>query len=487
MKMNVKIKFANIRVRLTLWFVLLVVLILISFGGLVYLILDQRLDQQLDDKLHSVAAQAREVIVTGKNGDLELKQELQNNELFSFEEQNYLLFLVNQKGSVLTRIGTLSKLDLPLADITTPVLSSRQPQFNNVKTTGPESPLRVYTIPVDQNGTIIGVLVVGQSLRSVQDTLHLLLWILGLVLPVMVIVTGASGLFLANRALAPIDQITRTAQRIGAEDLSKRLNTILPERDDEVGRLAKTFDAMLQRLEEAFNRQRQFTADASHELRTPLAIMKGNIGVALNRPREASEYQAVLLNLEEEVDSLTRLVNDLLLLARADSGQPLLHLESFNLNDLLRVVAEQLRPLAQEKGLQIELNLANLPEIEIDVNKLLRLFLNLLENAIKFTPSGGQIKICTELINPTHQNQNQGWIKIAIIDNGYGMAPQHLTHIFERFYRVDEARTHTVGGTGLGLPLASWITTAHGGKIEVFSQEGKGSTFWVWLPLNIQS
>jgi heavy metal sensor kinase len=253
-----------------------------------------------------------------------------------------------------------------------------------------------------------------------------------------------------------------------------------------VGRLARTFDAMLARLDEAFRRQRQFTADASHELRTPLTVIKGDIGVALNRPRGAAEYRRVLAELEDEVDRLTRLVEDLLLLARADTGRPLLQPESLDLAGLLRAVADQVRPLAEAKGLTLHLQVPDSLPLNGDPDKLIRLFLNLLDNAVKYTPAGGQVTLqATAAVggwSSAVTSEASPAVIVQVTDTGPGIPPEHLAHIFERFYRADESRSRAAGGSGLGLAIARWIAEAHGGRIEVDSEPGRGSTFSVWLP-----
>lgn len=459
-----------IRVRLTLWYVLLLALILVLFSAMLYLILDNGLDRQVDDDLRLSADQTRDV-VRQEYGLLFVQRLEGESEIAPLGERGILVRIVGRDGQVVESAGPFRALKLPPEALTSTLLG--QSLFLEANAPGDGIPIRLYSVPYQENGHVYGSIVVGQSLKPTQDTLHDLLLILALVVPVTLVVASAGGLFLANRALLPIDRVTKAAQRISAQDLSQRLDLALPV--DEVGRLARTFNDMLARLEYAFHRQRQFTADASHELRTPLAIMKGNIGVALNRPRQGTEYQEVLGDLEEEVDRLTRLVEDLLLLARADAPQPMLHSEPLDLVVLLDVVADQMRPLASAKGIEITLHLPHQLNLHGDPDKLVRLFLNLLDNAVKYTHEGGQITL--------HAQDGPGeWAEVDVVDTGVGIPEEQLSHIFERFYRADEARSRAEGGSGIGLALAKWIAEAHGGSMQAQSEPGKGSTFFVRLP-----
>jgi heavy metal sensor kinase len=293
-------------------------------------------------------------------------------------------------------------------------------------------------------------------------------------MPITLILAGIGGLLIAGRALAPVDSVTRLARRISAEDLSGRLDLSLP--NDELGRLARTFDEMIARLDAAFRRQRQFTGDASHELRTPLTALKGQVEVALARPRSPEEYQAVLRVVNEEVDRLIHLVGSLLTLARADAGEIGLAREPISLGDAVEGAVEQLEPMATQSGITLRLDAGPETTIEADESLLLQLLLNLIDNAIKYTPTGGDVRV--------------GWgversaAFVTVHDSGIGIAASDLPHIFERFYRVDKARSRSEGGTGLGLAISRWIVEAHGGEISATSQPDKGSTFTVRLPLS---
>ena len=318
----------------------------------------------------------------------------------------------------------------------------------------------------------MGALELGQSEDDVSETLASLLLIMGIAYPVTLVVAGFGGVFLAGRALSPIDNITRTVRHISAEDLDQRLNLRLP--DDEVGRLARTFDEMIARLDDAFRRQRQFTADASHELRTPLTIIKGQIDVSLQKEREPEAYRQVLRSVNEEVDHLIRLAGSLLTLTRADAGQIPLVFDEVDVAELMTGVVEQVRPVALDKGVGLWFDNGSSVTIKADEDLLLQLMLNLLDNAIKYTPSGGQVNVGS--------NVNGSQVELRVQDTGVGISREHLPYLFDRFYRVDKGRSRAEGGVGLGLAISRWIAEAHGGTIRVESVPGKGSTFIVLLP-----
>jgi two-component system OmpR family sensor kinase len=332
--------------------------------------------------------------------------------------------------------------------------------------------IRVAVVPVVRQGAVVGALEVGEPEEDVVETLSSLLLVMGIAYPVALALAGFGGMFLAGRALSPIDSITTAARDITAEDLSGRLELRLP--DDEVGRLARTFDEMIARLDDAFRRQRQFAADASHELRTPLTVIKGQIDVSLQRDREPEAYQGVLRAVNEEVDRLIRLAGSLLTLTRADGGQIPLAFEAVDVGDLVAGVVEQLRPAAGDQGVDLRLDTGPPVTMEADQDLLIQLMLNVLDNAIKYTPNGGLV--------------NAGWgtngqrVELRVRDTGPGIAAEDIPYVFDRFYRADKARSRAAGGVGLGLAISRWIAEAHGGSIHVVSTLGEGSTFTVSLP-----
>ena len=298
--------------------------------------------------------------------------------------------------------------------------------------------------------------------------------IIAIAYPLALVVAGLGGVFLAGRALSPIDRVTRVARKISAEDLSQRLNMRLP--DDEVGRLASTFDEMIARLDEAFRRQRQFTADASHELRTPLTAIKGQTEVALQRDRDADTYREVLRKVNGEVDRMIRLIGSLLTLARADARQIPVSRESVDLGRLVTDAVEQIRPAAVDKAIALNVSSNGDIRLRADQDLILQLMLNLLDNSVKYTPRGGSIDLSCRA--------EGSQAEVTVADTGSGIPAEHLPHIFDRFYRVDKARTRAEGGAGLGLSISRWIAEAHGGTLRVESTPGRGSKFTLSLPVS---
>jgi heavy metal sensor kinase len=331
---------------------------------------------------------------------------------------------------------------------------------------------RTHYAPILRDGAVVGALEVARTDDDVRETLGTLLLILGISYPATLVVASLGGVFLAGRALAPIDKMTRVAQRLSAEDLSQRLDLSLP--DDELGRLARTFDDMLDRLDLSFRRQRQFTADASHELRTPLTAIKGQVEVALSRERDGATYREVLGAVNDEVDRLIRLVASLLTLARADAGQIALAREAVDAGELAGGAVEHVRPLARERDIDVQLEPGPQATIRGDHDLLLQLMLNLLDNAIKYTERGGRVQ--------AGWRTTAGGIELWVRDSGPGIAEEHLPHLFDRFYRVDKARSRAAGGAGLGLSISRWIAEAHGGTISAASRDGEGATFAAIFP-----
>ncbi|MGE5593057.1 MAG: ATP-binding protein [Betaproteobacteria bacterium] len=461
-------KTVPIRMRLTAWYMLLVAITLAAFGGFVYLNLARGLYAEVDAGLRTLAQEAARGI-DSENGVLRF----QNTDTSSLIvpaplpalrrwENNVIMRLLDEAGNTVDGVGGYAQLPLP-RDLRT--------GFSSARVAG--EPWRVYTIRIDLPPERSPyVLQVARPLSAVDETLERVAGVLVLGIPLVLFVAALGGVFISGRALGPIDRVTRLAREIGAEDLSRRLNLRLP--NDEVGRLASTFDDMLSRLEAAFEREKQFTQDAAHELRTPLTVMKGTIDVALSRPRAAAEYRSTLSEVETQVDRLIHLAEGLLFLARAERTNSKLKVEPLDLAVLVAGLVDQLRPVAEAKGVSIRYDGPVSLPFRGDQDRLIRLFLNLLDNAVKHTPAGGNVTAGVA--------RRGGGVEVAVRDTGPGIPPEHLPHIFERFYRVDKARSRSEGGVGLGLAIAKHIAELHGGSIRVASAPDKGTVFTVNLP-----
>jgi heavy metal sensor kinase len=455
----------SIRLRLTFWYVLVLAIILAAFSAGIYLTLGHSLYANLDD---SIEARANDLLGLAEyEGG---RPALPANVAASGPELGEQFVRVYDAEGLVTTDTSAEAGSVPGdAQVVRRVLTG-QTSTLSLKADG-ES-FRVRIVPIERDGQITGALEVGQTTGDVTDTLRTLLLVLAIAYPVTLATASLGGVFLAGKALSPIDRITRLARRISAEDLGQRLDLRLP--DDEVGRLARTFDDMIARLEDAFRRQRQFTADASHELRTPMTVIKGQIDVALQRERDPQAYRRVLQAVNEEVDRMIRLVGSLLTLARADAGQIPITLEPVSLPDVVGAAVEQVQPLAGRRGVDLQLSSSRPVTLRADDDLILQLLLNLLDNAIKYTAAGGEVTV--------GWNANGRDIELWVRDTGVGIADEHLPHLFDRFYRVDKARSRAQGGVGLGLSICRWIAEAHGGSISVESALGEGATFKVVLP-----
>ena len=467
----------SIRVRLTLWYVLALALMLVLFSGGVYLALRDVLSVNLDAAIESrVEVWLRVVEVVDSEPRLPLESAPPPAEDASdddddpedeLDDEEFVRFYDRQGGLL---IDTSDSDEVGMLDPTA-VQHALEGDGQWLRLSGEDENYRVRIVPVEQAGVTVGALAVGQSEEDLTDTLSALLTVTAFALPLALLMAGLVGFLLARRALAPIDRMTRTARELSAADLSRRLDLNLP--DDELGRLARTFDAMLERIDLAFQRQRQFTADASHELRTPLTIMRGQLEVALSRPRQADEYRATLEAQAEQVERLSDLVSSLLTLARADAGQIPLERELLDIAALVESSVEQLAPLADECG--VTLTASGPPAtIQADATLLVQLLLNLLDNAIRHTPPEGTIEVSWAVAG--------GVLQLYVRDTGSGVAAEHLPRVFERFYRVEQARERAAGSVGIGLAICRWIAEAHGGTITLESTVGVGTTVHVTLP-----
>lgn len=329
------------------------------------------------------------------------------------------------------------------------------------------------TLAIKKKGQIIGWVRLVRLLESEENILNRLMIILILGIAFILIIASSGGYFLAWKALSPIDRITRTARNISHNNLGQRIEE--KKTNDEVGRLVSTLNQLLNRLEKAFEREKQFTADASHELRTPITVIRAQAEKALRNEDTREGYHHTLKVIEKQAEYMSHLIDQILLLARGDIDQQLLEREQLDLKELIMMVTDEIKEVAVKKEIKITTDIKN-KEIKIyaDQSMLIQLFLNLLDNAIKYTPAGGQVTVMAE--------QVKKGVKIKVADTGVGISLKDQKNIFERFYRVDKARSRKKGGTGLGLAICRWIVEAHGGSISVKSRENEGSTFTIHFP-----
>ncbi|BDI30130.1 two-component sensor histidine kinase [Capsulimonas corticalis] len=343
------------------------------------------------------------------------------------------------------------------------------PDFSTVRIDG--APVRVYSLPVQHNGDVVAVIQLARSLAGVQRTVRMLTRTLLLFIPAALLVAGLGGAFLTDRAMRPIRDLRQAAQKIEARRLSQRLPVT---GDDEFAALSATFNQMLARLEAAFTQQERFTADASHELRTPLTVILGNATLALAKERPADEYRETIARIARVAETMGATIDDLMTLARADAGALQIDPSPVSLCDVLNAAREiSGKPGAAPISVSCDSALA----APGSSASLTRLFTNLLTNAVRHTPPEGAITVTARQADST--------IEVSVRDNGAGIAPEHLPHLGDRFYRPDTARAAQTGGAGLGLAISRAIAEAHGGSLAIESALGAGATVRVTLPASI--
>ncbi|MEQ1679801.1 MAG: ATP-binding protein [Nitrospira sp.] len=460
-----------LRVRLTLWYGTALALVLIIFSVVLYAITARSLRDTVDESLEDTAMTA--VRSLEERGFLPLISE---EELLSqFPELTRIdkfFQIFSPSGTITIRSPNIKQHEVPLSRTALDATFAGQKIFESAKYPK-EPPLRLISVPIVYRGNLLYIVQVGTSMESVGETLQRFLVLLVVAIPIALAVSLAGGWFLAGRALRPVDKITLAAQRIAAGDLSQRLS--MPAAHDEIGRLADTFNNMIGRLDTSFRQIRQFTSDASHELRTPLTVMKGETDLVLRRPRLLDDYKSVLESNLEEIDRMTRIVDELLFLSRADMGEVRVESLPVAMESLVEDIHRQAKLLAQDRHIEVLLGTVMPVVVQGDDLRLRELLLNLVENAMKYSHSDGKVEIA--LLNDGRE------ARLSVTDHGIGIAPADHKKIFQRFFRTDVARGHTKKGTGLGLAICAWIAELHKGRIEVKSDLGQGSTFTVVLPL----
>ena len=487
--------FRSIRFRLTLWYLVILAPVLILFSIFVY-------TRQRDDL---VAAERGYALIKSRQLDglyHALTVATPGSNVIEFPDisswgtaiiqENEVLALINIQGQIVQKLGPIENSDLnqiysDISQNTTDADTFTYPlkvstSSNNLSQ---ESYFFVATpIALYRQGQVIGFMILGVPIDPGGQLQRLLITLILASLGTLALAM-LGGYWLAGRAMHPVKIITRAARGMSETDLSQRLNL---KTGDELGELADTFDAMLGRLQAAFDRQRQFTADASHELRTPLTIVNLEATRVLSSRRGPQEYERALKVIYSENEFMTRLVNNLLTLARMDAGQASLKVENVDLGDIALEIVERLTPLAARQS--VELTSGELPEAPVqgDRQYLLQMVANLVENAIKYCQAEHK-----HVTIETGTRDGQAWVRVE--DNGPGIPEEFIPSLFDRFYRLDKARSRNPddgdgsgaveeqSGTGLGLSIVKWISEVHGGHVSVTSELGKGSSFEVTLPL----
>jgi heavy metal sensor kinase len=454
----------SIRLKLTVWYVAILLASLSLFGFSAFLAMRKGIEKSVDENLEGQADGVEEVMGSvAQRAPAQLQEQLREHQ--QLREQADFLQVCDQNGRWIYRSRLMTHYNPPI-----PAKAS----YSAYNVMAVDLPLRVLVREMSTGGETYRIQVAA-PMDDFYDAMDQFKWMVLLLSPLLLILASAGGYWLSGRALAPVDKITRAAQEINSNNLAKRLD--VPRSGDELQRLSQTLNDMLDRLEASFNRIAQFTADASHELRTPLALMRTTTEVSLRTSQTVGDFKEAQKEILAELEKTSSLVEKLMLLARADAGvetlQPVLPV---NVADCLREACKDGKILAQAKQLKFfeDIDVQKM-FVQGDPHSLHRLFLILIDNAVKYTPSEGSVFVSL--------TQNNGSAITEFRDTGIGIRADDLPHIFDRFYRADKARSRDFGGVGLGLSIARWVAEAHRGSIEAQSAPGGGSVFRVRLPL----
>lgn len=453
-----------VRWRLTLWYTALWLASMVLLGAGLYGGIRDELYDSFTDQLQRQTSLTQGAVQAGADGLSMNEQAVANLQ----DDEHFVRLLTRDGDAVVDTNEAVGGVPVEGSLIAAALAGDTRVTMYQVEGRA----ILVETSPVYRSDQVVGVLQVGASREDLDEALGLLLLGFGVAAPIGVLLAAIGGYMLAGRALAPVATITTLAGSIQANDLSARLGLNLP--DDEIGRLAQTFDAMLARIEDAFERQRRFTGDAAHELRTPLTFLHSQVDYALARPRTSEEYREAFREIDGDLERVTRLVSSLLTLARADTGTLPLQLEPIDLAGTIAMLLEQYEPLAQEAG--ISLVSATTPvRLTGDADRLIQVLVNLLDNALRHTPVGGRIEVGCQ---PAGEQ-----VRLWVQDSGEGIPVEHQQLVFDRFHRIDSGRARQRGGVGLGLSICKMIAEAHGGTIAISTPPGGGAHVELRLPV----
>jgi len=478
----------SVRARLTVWYSSVLAVVLVLVTATTYLIVRkasmQRTDSDLevlaDSFLVTVHSELSDDSETGASAILSAVHQ----SMIEHHSNNDVFVVLGQGDEIVTTSDDITSAGAKPDASVSSALETREIQSfvkrlghkeANLETIrGKRSRIRAYSRPFHARGQNY-VLIILHSLHSQNEMLNTIRLTFAWMILLGLLLAGTGGYFLARKSLAPVVAMGAHARRIGATNLHERLPVL--NANDELGQLATIFNDLLDRLDQSFERQRQFIADASHELRTPLAILRGEAEVAMSQPgRTAEDYLESLKILQVETSRLTKIVEDLFTLTRADSGQYSIAPEDVYLEEVVADCAHSARTLAREKNIELSVDASSECLVRGDQTLLRRMILNLLDNAIKYTANGGRVEITCRATKTGSE--------VHFTDTGPGIPPELHARIFERFFRADPARSRTgrEGGAGLGLSIALWIAQAHHGRLELVHSDAAGSHFAAYLP-----
>ncbi|MGD1044214.1 MAG: ATP-binding protein [Bacteroidota bacterium] len=489
----------SIRTKLSLWYAAILGVTLLGSGVVAYFASRSSLRDNLDYSLKNevewvnefIGPQAKKVKI--KRAALKELQELKRtaaqqeeqpevidtsagkrteiDEMWNQIYQHTLLSPRRHYIQILDRNGDLLYRSQSLRGHTLSYNEIPYQWINVVSTKGPDN--QDIRLALTQNDYV--KIFVAYPLEPIYEVTDNVFYNFLFITPLALLISIIGGWFLAHKSLKPVDELTKTAKEITAQNLSRRLPTL--RADDELSRLTEQFNDMISRLQASFAQIQQFSADASHELRTPLTIMRGEIEVALRNQRLSKDSRELLNSINDELIRLSSIVESLMILVKSDTGRLVFNMQPIALDEFIEELFDETKVLAESKKIKVKLERSLPIRINGDAVRLKQLFLNLIDNALKYTPPRGQVTLTLA--------KKEGDAVMSVKDNGIGIPRKDQTKIFERFYRVNrsEDTIEDAGGSGLGLSIAKWITEAHNGSIEVKSREGKGSTFIVRLPI----
>jgi heavy metal sensor kinase len=459
--------FHSVRARLTLWYTAILALVLIIFSAVSYVLLARAIRAENDA---SLAATAHEFASAFDPGDRSHGRDV----LLDFRFSDRELLVLSPAGEFI--VGSKSKIGTAERQSIEAFVRAGGTGFRTIPGGDEGDGVRIIATPINVVGTRYTVVVAG-NLSEQADRLESAARAVFFGIPLALLVAAAGGYLLARKSLAPVTMMSVKARQIGAETLDERIE--IGNERDELGFLAGTLNGLLERLQLAFESQRRFMADASHELRTPIAIIQGEADVALaRRDRAADDYRESIEVMQRASRKLTRIVQNLFLLARGDAGRYPMSMSRFYLAEVVADCIRGMRSVAQARGVELSCSASEDIVIVADEELIHRLVLNLVENAVKFTPSGGEVHVDVRAGN--------GNSMIRVTDTGLGIPPGDQSRIFERFFRGDRARPQDGGGAGLGLPIARWIAEVHGGELRLEHSDATGTVFVAVLPVDRQ-
>ena len=459
--------------KITLWYIVTFVVTTVIIFTFMYVRLRHHMIKEIDRFLKD---ELREFALKFSETPVDLQGVIKKYEGDIVVREYYPIYVrvLHEDGEVIATSGNFAAIVYPINKEKLRNMGVGSSYVETVKVPGKRTPFRVLSTRLADE-KFDYVIQIGTGMKSMRNTLGNFSENMLTAIPIALVLGTIGGWLLARRSLAPISYITEATQKITATNLGERLRS--RHSDDELDHLIATINAMISRLEDSFKRMNQLTADVSHELRTPISAMRGEAELLLSKPRPQGAYRKALATYIEQLDFLTRMIDDLILLSKFDSNEARLTMIPIKLDRLLINLGDLFKVLAEQKGVELTVGIIERLDIVGDQTRLQQLFTNLIDNAIKFTPSGGHIDIALQ--------RDKGFAKASIKDTGIGIPALEFEHIFDRFYQVDKSRDKGSKGVGLGLSICQWIVKAHHGKIELESAVGEGSRFIVSLPLVI--